>query len=141
VANDPSWAAQVAVYDRLMECLPQTGQDKITIVDNMEAAEYEASLPFVLIGDDVVMDKSNTCGKAYEVHVFIACHAAGPARRATKLLAHEVRKAMCKHSEFVVAGFSKDPENSHVTTRSDHIEGVAHVATVEWVFELYDSTP
>ena len=124
---DPSWNVQKAIFARLN---PLAGVD---VVDNVEAAEFEDALPFILIGDDVVIDNENQVTDSYTVRAFIRCHAAGTSRKASKQLAHRVRQAM--RAPFEVEGFY-EPVAYHSGTRSALIEGVAHVAIVEWTFDL-----
>ena len=126
---DPSWEVQRAIYARLEEMLP----DDVDVIDNVEAEEFAASLPFVLIGDDVLTDANNQIEDEYQIKAFIRCHAAGSARKAVKRLAHQVRQAM--RANFNVEGF-QEPVSYHSGTTSALVEGIAHVAIVEWTFDL-----
>ena len=129
---DPSWAVQTAIYDRLRERLPD-----VDIIDNVEAAEYENALPFILIGDDILSDDDNQITNQYKIRTFIRCHAEGPHRKASKALAHRVRNAM--RDDFEIDGFiSDDLISKHVGTQNALVEGVAHVAVVEWLFDLLE---
>lgn len=128
--SDPSVAVQKAIYDRLTSALGSG----IKVVDNIEQAGFIDSLPFILIGDDVITDESTDCVQGYEVRTFIRCHHKGPSRKATKELAHSVRTAM--RADFTIPGFS-DPITYHVGTRHQLFEGVAHVAIIEWHFGIF----
>jgi len=132
--SDPSWAVQKAIYERLSAEL-----DDVDTVDNVEASEFTAALPFILIGDDVLTDGENQLANEYQVRAFIRCHAAGPSRKKSKLLAQRVREAMA--DEFTIEGFiSDDIVSYHAGTQSVLVEGIAHVAIVEWVFDLLEDT-
>ena len=126
---DPSWNTQTALYARLTAALPD-----VRIVDNVEAAEFERMLPFVLIGNDALVDAENQCVDEYELRAFIHCHAAGPARKAAKQLAHRVREAL--KADIPVEGFQS--EHHHTGTRSQLVEGIAHLVIVEVEFQLVE---
>lgn len=128
---DPSWEVQKAIFQRLSTQLAD-----VAVVDNVEASEYEDALPFVLIGDDVLTDEENQVVNEYKVRAFIRCHAEGPSRKAAKALANRVRVAM--KDEFDVEGFVNPCVSYHQATQSALVEGVAHVAVVEWVFDLME---
>ena len=137
MTQDPSWFTQKAIFERLTSVL---GED-ITIVDNVEASEFEGSLPFILIGDDSLIDNENQVSDDYTLKAFIRCHAAGPSRKAVKQLAHSVRAAMAPdleagRPEIEVEHFQST--SCHAGTQSALVEGVAHVAIVEWTFDLLE---
>ena len=137
LGDDPSWQVQRAIYTRLAGVFHTEGADHVDVVDNVEAAEYEDSLPFILIGDDIVLDEESQVGNQYKVRHFIRCHAAGPSRKAAKQLAHRVRAAM--KAQFTVEGFMNDDQIAyHQGTQNALIEGMAHVAIVEWAFDLLE---
>ena len=133
---DPSWAVQQAIFQRLSSSPILEG---VAIVDNVEASEFLGRLPFILIGDDVLIDGENQIGNEYKVKAYIRCHAKGPHRKAPKALAHKVRQVM--REPFVIEGFmSEDLVSYHAGTQSALVEGVAHVAIVEWVFDLLEDS-
>jgi len=131
---DPSWEVQKAIYARLTSELPN-----IPVIDNVEASEFEDTLPFILIGDDLLVDDENQVTEDYQLSTFIRCHAEGPSRKASKALAHQVRAAM--KAPFQIEGFvSDDMISYHKGTQSVLIEGVAHAVIVEWRFDLLEYT-
>jgi len=139
MTQDPSWFTQKAIYERLTSVLGSS----VSVVDNVEAAEYEDTLPFILIGDDALLDNENQISDDYSLRAFIRCHAAGPSRKAAKQLAHQVRTAMAPdidagRPEISVEHFQST--SRHAGTQSVLIEGVAHVVVVEWAFDLLEDT-
>ena len=129
---DPSWEVQKAIFARLKRELPN-----VTVVDNVEASEFVKTLPFVLIGDDTVMDEDNQVTNEYKVKAILKCHAEGMSRKAAKRLAHDVRQALKEPIE--VEGFVNDePISYHMGSHSILIEGIAQAVFVEWGFDLLE---
>ncbi len=133
---DPSWEVQTAIYSRLKAATVEGGLlEGVKIVDNMELAEFKDSLPFILIGDDVLTDNENQITDDYTLKTYIRCHAEGTSRKAAKLLAHKVRRLM--RAQFTIEGFL-EPVAYHSGTQAALVEGVAHEAIVEWTFDLLE---
>lgn len=132
-SKTPDWAMQEAIFARLKEELT----DNVEVVDNMEISAYKNSLPFVLIGDDQLVDVGiEECGEGFELTSRLRCHAAGPSRKASKFLAQDVRDAMNK-LEFTLTDWTVS-NAQHVGSISEHFgDGLGHLVVVTWQFEIY----
>lgn len=131
MSDAPDWDMQQAIYARLTAELGAG----VKVVDNMESSAFEESLPFVLIGDDQLVDAGTQCGEAYEYTTAIRCHAAGNGRKGSKVLAAQVRDAM-RLDEFTLTDWDvSNPQ--HVGSQATMVgEKLGHLVTVTWQFEL-----
>ena len=143
MSETPDWAMQEAIYGRLSAGINANYSARmgnvvdVKIVDNIESAEFLDSLPFVLIGDDDLVDESGSCGEGFVLTSILRCHAAGPARRASKFLAQSVREVMDINTEFVLDDWNVfNPRHTGTQSRLAG-DGLGHLVTITYQFEIY----